>query len=81
MLKVADLLTQLDEAEHLLLANAIGAGLHNAGMAARCLTDPDRHSEDVLQLLAYLTVAVTELEAARNLVRQRGCGGEPGRIP
>ena len=71
MLKVADLLTQLDERENLTLANAIGAGLHNARLAAQCLTDPDRHSEDVLQLLAYLTGAVTELEAARELVRQR----------
>ena len=72
MLKVADLLAQLDEAEHLLLANAIGAGLHNARLAAQCLTDPDQHSEDVLQLLAYLKFAITELEAARGLVRQRG---------
>ena len=71
MLKVADLLTQLDEAEHLLLANAIGAGLHNAGMAARCLTDPDHHSQDVVQLLGYLSLAVAELEAARELVRRR----------
>ena len=71
MLKVADLLTQLDEAEHLLLANAIGAGLHNARLAAQCLTDPGRHAEDVAQLLAYLSGAVRQLEAARELVRQR----------
>ena len=71
MLKVADLLAQLDEAEHLLLANAVGAGLHDALLAAQCLTDPDRHGEDVLQLLSCLTGAITELEAARDLVRQR----------
>ena len=72
MLKVADLLAQLDEAEHLLLANAVGAGLHDALLAAQCLTDPDRHTQDVAQLLAYLTSAIRELEAARDLVGQRG---------
>ena len=72
MLKVADLLAQLDAAEHLLLANAIGAGLHHARLAAQCLTDPDHQSEDVLQLLAYLTRAIAEFEAARDLVGQRG---------
>ena len=71
MLKVADLLIQLNEAERLVLGNAVGAGLRNARLAAQCLTDPDQHSQDVLQLLAYLTTAVTELEAARELVRQR----------
>jgi len=71
MLKVADLLAQLDEAEHLLLANAVGAGLFNARLAAQTLTDPDHQSQDVLQLPAYLTFAITELKAARNLVRQR----------
>jgi len=72
MLKVADLLAQLDEAEHLHLANAIGAGLHHARLAAQCLSDPDHQSEDVLQLLAYLTGAITELAAARDLVGLRG---------
>jgi len=71
MLKVADLLAQFDDAEHLLLANAIGAGLDNARLAAQTLTDPDHQSEDVLQLLSYLTGAITELEAARDLVHQR----------
>jgi len=70
MLKVADLLAQIDEPEHLLLANSIGAGLHNARLAAQTLTDPDHQSEDVLQLLSYLTGAITELEAARDLVHQ-----------
>ncbi len=72
MLQVADLLAQLDERENLTLANAIGAGLMNARRAAQCIIDPDQHSQDVLQLLSYLTAAVTELEAARELVRQRG---------
>ncbi len=71
MLKVAYLLAQLDEAEHLALANAIGAGLHNARMAAQCLTDQGRHAEDVVQLLAYLSGAVRQLETARGIVRQR----------
>ena len=72
MLKVADLLAQLGEPEHLHLANAIGAGLHHARLAAQCLSDPDHQSEDVLQLLAYLTGAITELAAARDLVGLRG---------
>ena len=72
MLKVADLLAQLDAAEHLELANAVGAGLFNARLAAQCLTDPDRHTQDVAQLLSYLSGAIRELEAARDLVRQRG---------
>ncbi len=71
MLKVADFLAYLDETDRLLLVNALGAGLENARLAAQYLTDPDRHNEDVLQLLAYLTFAITELEAARELVRQR----------
>ena len=71
MLKVADFLAQLDESEHLLLANAIGAGLHNARKAAQCLTDPDQHTEDVLQVLAYIRSAITELDAARSLIQQR----------
>jgi hypothetical protein len=71
MLKVKKLLAQLLEDEHLFPANTIGAGLHQARMAAQCLTDPDRHTEHVVQLLSYLDSAITELEAARNFVRRR----------
>ena len=55
MLKVANLLARLDEAERLELLNAIGAGLHDARRAAQCTTDPDHHTQDVAQLLAYLS--------------------------
>jgi hypothetical protein len=35
MLSVADFVAQLPEAEHLALGSAIGAGLHNARVAAQ----------------------------------------------
>jgi hypothetical protein len=70
MLKVADLLAQLDESDRLALANALGAGLHDARMAAQCITSPDSHSEHVVQLLAYLTRAIGALNVARDLVRR-----------
>jgi hypothetical protein len=71
MLSVADFLAELPEADHKALANAIGAGLHDARLAAQCLTDPGAHAEDVAQLLAYLSRAIRELEAAREIVRPR----------
>jgi hypothetical protein len=71
MLKVAEFLAQLDEVERLELLNAIGAGLHNARLAAQCTTDPGPRSEMVVQLLAYLSGAIDELEAARAIVRRR----------
>lgn len=69
--RVQDLLAELPEPEHLRLGNAIGAGLFNARMAAQCLTDADPQHEQVLQLLAYLSAAIRELSAARDLIRQR----------
>jgi hypothetical protein len=71
MLKVSDFLARLDEAEHLDLTNAIGAGLHDARMAAQCVTEPTPQTQDVPQLLAYLTSATRQLEDARYLVRRR----------
>lgn len=71
MLKVTNFLAQLDEAEHKHLAELIGAGLHDARMAAQCLTDPGPQSETVTQLLAYLTRAIAQLQQARELVSRR----------
>jgi hypothetical protein len=71
MLSVADFLDGLPEPEHLFLANAIGAGLQQARLAAQCLTDPGPRSENVLQLLACLNHAVSELTAAREFIQQR----------
>ena len=71
MLSVADLLAKLDESERRDLINELGAGLHHARMAAQCVTDPSRHAEHVTQLLAYLSGAIVELSAARELVRHR----------
>ena len=70
-LRVQDLLAQLPGPEHLRLGNAIGAGLFNARMAAQCLTEPDPQHQDVLQLLTYLSTAIRELSAARDLIQQR----------
>jgi hypothetical protein len=72
MLSVADFLAQLPEAEHLALGNAIGAGLHDARLAAQCLTDPGPQGENTVQLLAYLSGAVRSLEQARELVQRYG---------
>jgi hypothetical protein len=41
MLTISDFLAELDRAEHLALANAVGEGLHQARQAAQCLTDED----------------------------------------
>ena len=72
MLPVADFLGQLSEDEHRDLVNAVGAGLHDARLAAQCLTDPgQRHSGHVAQLLAYLSGAIRQLEEAREMVRRR----------
>jgi hypothetical protein len=71
MLKVADFLAQLSEADRMTLLDDVGGGLHDARLAARCLTDPGRHAENTVQLLAYLTGAVERLEHARDLVRRR----------
>ena len=71
MLKVADFLAQLSEAEQLAMANAIGEGLHQARNAAQCLTDQDSQHENVVQLLAYLSAAIERLHAARELVQRR----------
>jgi hypothetical protein len=71
MLKVADLLAQLDEQEQLVLVNNLGGGLHDARLAAQCVTEPGRHAETVPQLLYYLTHAIERLEQARELLRRR----------
>ena len=71
MLKVRDFLALLPEEERKTLANRLGAGQLNAWMAAQCLTDPGPESQDVAQLLAYLSDAIRQLEDARELVRQR----------
>jgi hypothetical protein len=52
--RVRDLVAQLPEQEHLDLGNSVGAGLFNARMAAKCLTDPGPQNENVLQMMAYL---------------------------
>ena len=68
---IAALLASLPEAEHLRLANHVGAGLFNGRHAAQCLTDAGtRHHATVPQLLAYLTTAIRELDAARALIRE-----------
>src|SRR4051812_26230872 len=58
MLKVLDLVAQLPTDEHLAIANGIGGGLHDARMAAQCLTDPDPQHEYTAQFLAYLSGAI-----------------------
>jgi len=73
MLKVADFLAQLQRTgdEHLQLLDMIGRGAFYARKADQCLSEPDSQTQGVEQLTAYLTVAIEQLEAARELVRQR----------
>ena len=68
--RVQDLVAQLPEQEHLDLGNAVGAGLFNARMAAKCLTDPDPQHENILQVMAYLTNAITALSKAREIIQK-----------
>ncbi len=66
---LADFLAGLPAERLLALGNHLGAGVLNARNAAQCLTEAgtQRH-ETTLQLLAYLSEAVRELEAARAIV-------------
>ncbi len=62
-------LAGLPEDRHRALANHLGAGLFNARHAAECLTEAGtRHRQTTAQLLAYLSQATRELEAARAIV-------------
>jgi hypothetical protein len=71
MLTVAELLAELPESDHVALVNHLGAGLHDARLAAQCVTDPDPHSENVVQLLAYIGRSISRLEEARAIIRPR----------
>lgn len=71
IMRVRDLVAQLPEHEHLDLGNAVGAGLFNARMGAKCLTDPGPQHENVLQMLTYLTTAINELQKAREIIQKR----------
>ena len=71
MREVKEFVSQLPEREHTYLANAIGSGLHDARMAAQCLTDPGPQSRTVPQLLAYLTRSINELTSVRELITRR----------
>ena len=68
MLTVADLVARLPEADRTALYNAIGAGLHDARKAAECFTESGPQTQNVAQLLAYLSRGIRELEAARAAV-------------
>jgi hypothetical protein len=70
VMRVRDLVAQLPEEEHLDLGNAVGAGVFNARMAAKCLTDPGPNNDNVLQMMAYLTTAITELHKARDIIQR-----------
>lgn len=70
IIRVRDLIAQMPEQEHLDLGNAVGAGLFNARMAAKCLTDPGPQHDNVLQMMTYLTTAIRELSAAREIVQR-----------
>ena len=54
------------------LLDHAGAGVFNARHDAQCLTEAGTpHHETTVQLAAYLSEAVRELEAARAIVREQ----------
>ena len=65
-----EVVARLPEQEHLRLTNAVGGGLHDARLAAQCLTDPDHHTTSPTQFLAYLTRAIGQLELAREVMQR-----------
>jgi hypothetical protein len=71
MLTRSDFLAELPRDEHLALANAVGEGLHQARIAAQCLTDDDPQHHTVVQLLAYLSTSIERLQEARAMVSRR----------
>ncbi len=70
ILKLNELVDQLSDVDHRTLGNAVGAGLMNARHAAQCLTDPTPQSEDVVQMLTYLSTAIRELALARDTLQR-----------
>ena len=71
MREVEQFVGRLPEAERRQLANAIGSGLHDARLAAQCLTDPGPQAQTIPPLLSYLTRAINELSTARELITRR----------
>jgi hypothetical protein len=70
---VESLLSELGDGEHVRFARAIGVGLESARQAMQCVAGPrDQHTEHVVQLLAYLSEAIRELGAAREIIRRHG---------
>jgi hypothetical protein len=73
MQTVEAFLAELRDEDHVRFARAIGAGLHGARQAMQCVAGPrDQHTEYVVQLLAYLSQAISELDAAREIIRRHG---------
>ena len=59
------------------LLDHVGAGVFNARHTAQCLTEAGTpHHETTAQLLAFLSEAIRELDAARAIVREQLEGGE-----
>jgi hypothetical protein len=71
-----ELLEALSAEELVALLNHVGAGIFNARHAGQCVTDGSSpQHRTVLQLLAYLSEAIRELEAARAIVVEQTEGG------
>jgi hypothetical protein len=71
MLKIADLLAELDDQERRALAGAITEGIHQARLAAHRQIDEEEQGRDVVQLLTRLSTAIERLQAARTMVSRR----------
>jgi hypothetical protein len=69
---VAEFLHSLPAVERNFLVAALGDGLERARLAAVCVVAPEPSAESVVQLLEHLTLAIQQLERAREVVQRQG---------
>jgi hypothetical protein len=74
---VEALLARLPEADCATLTDQLGRAVLSASHAAACLARTGRHRDaTIFQLLAFLTAAQRELQAAEQLLRERLLAGD-----
>jgi hypothetical protein len=71
VLKIVDLLAELDEGERRALSGAITEGIHQARLVALSVLNAEEQEQGVVQLLTRLSTAIERLQAAREMVQRR----------